>query len=81
MLIQSSWVTTAIITQNRNFVFDFANLTINFSSMTSVDMKLPRLTVGFGLLAWLGFFLATAGLVMFYRCSRLAYLPPYYSMS
>ncbi|KAJ8768158.1 hypothetical protein K2173_021098 [Erythroxylum novogranatense] len=32
--------------------------------------NLPRLTAGFGLLAWLAIFLATGGLVMFYRCSR-----------
>ncbi|KAJ6921998.1 protein S-acyltransferase 24-like [Populus alba x Populus x berolinensis] len=32
--------------------------------------NLPKLTAGFGLLAWLAVFLATAGLVMFYRCSR-----------
>ncbi|KAJ8434996.1 hypothetical protein Cgig2_027839 [Carnegiea gigantea] len=35
-----------------------------------LDSELPRLTMGFGLLAWLGVFLASAGLVMFYRCSR-----------
>ncbi|RRT57932.1 hypothetical protein B296_00033390, partial [Ensete ventricosum] len=29
-----------------------------------------KLTFVFGLFAWSGFFLATAGLVMFYRCSR-----------
>jgi palmitoyltransferase len=32
--------------------------------------NLPRLTAGFGLFAWFGVFLATSGLVMFYRCSR-----------
>ncbi|PNT30049.1 hypothetical protein POPTR_006G061800v4 [Populus trichocarpa] len=32
--------------------------------------NLPKLTAGFGLLAWLAVFLATGGLVMFYRCSR-----------
>ncbi|KAI8565665.1 hypothetical protein RHMOL_Rhmol03G0278000 [Rhododendron molle] len=31
--------------------------------------NLPRLTAGFAFLAWLGVLLATAGLVMFYRCS------------
>ncbi|KAF8012104.1 hypothetical protein BT93_I0281 [Corymbia citriodora subsp. variegata] len=31
---------------------------------------LPKLTAGFGLLAWSGVFLASAGLVLFYRCSR-----------
>lgn len=35
-----------------------------------LDSELPRLTMGFGLLAWLGVFLASAGLVMFYRCSK-----------
>jgi len=30
----------------------------------------PKLTAGSGLFAWLGVFLASAGLVMFYRCSR-----------
>ncbi|KAF9679730.1 hypothetical protein SADUNF_Sadunf06G0044800 [Salix dunnii] len=32
--------------------------------------NLPKLTACFGLLAWLAVFLANAGLVMFYRCSR-----------
>uniref|UniRef100_A0A6N2KNU3 protein S-acyltransferase n=1 Tax=Salix viminalis TaxID=40686 RepID=A0A6N2KNU3_SALVM len=32
--------------------------------------NLPKLTTCFGLLAWLAVFLANAGLVMFYRCSR-----------
>ncbi|CAI0629487.1 unnamed protein product [Linum tenue] len=32
--------------------------------------NLPRVTPGFGLFAWLGVFLATSGLVTFYRCSR-----------
>ncbi|KAH6818470.1 Ankyrin repeat family protein with DHHC zinc finger domain-containing protein [Perilla frutescens var. frutescens] len=31
--------------------------------------NLPRLTAGFGLFAWMGVFLATIGLVLFYRCS------------
>ncbi|KAE8688147.1 Protein S-acyltransferase 24 [Hibiscus syriacus] len=30
---------------------------------------LPKMTAGFGLLAWLGVFLSSAGLVMLYRCS------------
>ncbi|KDO73420.1 hypothetical protein CISIN_1g006702mg [Citrus sinensis] len=40
--------------------------------MHSVIMasNLPKLTAGFGLLAWSGVFLATGGLVLFYRCSR-----------
>ncbi|KAK4781261.1 hypothetical protein SAY87_017367 [Trapa incisa] len=32
--------------------------------------NLPKLTAGVGLLAWSGVFLSSAGLVMFYRCSR-----------
>lgn len=32
--------------------------------------NLPKLTTGIGAFAWLGFLLATAGLVLFYRCSR-----------
>lgn len=32
--------------------------------------ELPRLNVGLGLLAWLGVFLTSGGLVMFYRCNR-----------
>ncbi|KAL9223942.1 hypothetical protein vseg_000025 [Gypsophila vaccaria] len=32
--------------------------------------EFPRMTMGFGLFAWLGVFLASGGLVMFYRCSR-----------
>ncbi|CAA3021614.1 S-acyltransferase 24 [Olea europaea subsp. europaea] len=31
--------------------------------------NLPKLTAGFGLLAWMGVFLASSGLVLFYRCS------------
>ncbi|XP_042050864.1 protein S-acyltransferase 24-like [Salvia splendens] len=31
--------------------------------------NLPRLTAGFGLFAWMGVFLASIGLVFFYRCS------------
>ncbi|KAK6156547.1 hypothetical protein DH2020_010795 [Rehmannia glutinosa] len=34
-----------------------------------VASNLPRLTAGFGLFAWMGVFLATAGLILFYRCS------------
>lgn len=29
-----------------------------------------KLTASFGLFAWFGVFLASSGLVMFYRCSR-----------
>ncbi|XP_044463692.1 protein S-acyltransferase 24-like isoform X2 [Mangifera indica] len=40
--------------------------------MHSVIMasNLPKLTAGFGLLAWLGVFLASGGLVLFNRCTR-----------
>ncbi|KAF1001848.1 protein S-acyltransferase 24-like [Apium graveolens] len=31
--------------------------------------NLPKLTAGIGLLAWLGVFLASSGLIFFYRCS------------
>ncbi|CAI9782414.1 unnamed protein product [Fraxinus pennsylvanica] len=31
--------------------------------------NLPKLTAGFGLFAWMGVFLASLGLVLFYRCS------------
>ncbi|KAL2500595.1 Protein S-acyltransferase 24 [Forsythia ovata] len=31
--------------------------------------NLPKLTASFGLLAWMGVFLATSGLVLFYRCT------------
>ncbi|KAF2310566.1 hypothetical protein GH714_014522 [Hevea brasiliensis] len=45
-------------------------LLVTYIHSVIMDSNLPRLTAGFGLLAWLGVFLATAGLVMFYRCSR-----------
>ncbi|KAL2929860.1 Protein S-acyltransferase 24 [Bienertia sinuspersici] len=45
-------------------------LLLLYAHSVILDAKFPRLTVGFGLFAWLGVFLATAGLVMFYRCSR-----------
>lgn len=38
----------------------------------AVASELPGLTAGFGLLAWFGVFLASAGLVMFYKCSKYA---------
>ena len=49
---------------------DLNKIDIKCFSLTLIDEKLPRLSMGFGLLAWLGIFLATAGIVMFYRCSR-----------
>ncbi|KDP30210.1 hypothetical protein JCGZ_16992 [Jatropha curcas] len=45
-------------------------LLVIFIHSVIMDPNLPRLTAGFGLLAWLGVFLATVGLFMFYRCSR-----------
>ncbi|KAK3001722.1 hypothetical protein RJ639_021780 [Escallonia herrerae] len=39
------------------------------SSPLTAASNLPKLTAGFGLLAWMGVFLASSGLVMFYRCS------------
>ncbi|CAO2841110.1 unnamed protein product [Amaranthus hypochondriacus] len=45
-------------------------LLVLYAKSVILNEKLPRLSVGFGLIAWLGIFLATAGLVMFYRCSR-----------
>ncbi|XP_043813498.1 protein S-acyltransferase 24 isoform X1 [Manihot esculenta] len=45
-------------------------LLVTYIHSVIMDSNLPRLTAGFGLFAWLGVFLATAGLVMFYRCSR-----------
>jgi|APAra0007618328_1042625.scaffolds.fasta_scaffold06142_1 hypothetical protein len=38
--------------------------------LTIAASNLPKLTTGIGALAWLGFILATAGLFLFYRCSR-----------
>ncbi|KAF5175963.1 S-acyltransferase [Thalictrum thalictroides] len=45
-------------------------LLVTYIHSVILDVNLPRLTAAFGLLAWLGVFLASAGLVMFYRCSR-----------
>ncbi|KAK9269631.1 hypothetical protein L1049_001408 [Liquidambar formosana] len=45
-------------------------LLVTYTHSVILASNLPKLTAGFGLLAWLGVFLATAGLVMFYRCSR-----------
>ncbi|KAJ4709109.1 S-acyltransferase [Melia azedarach] len=45
-------------------------LLVTYMHSVIMDSNLPKLTAGFGLFAWLGVFLATAGLVMFYRCSR-----------
>ncbi|WCJ29949.1 Ankyrin repeat family protein with DHHC zinc finger domain [Euphorbia peplus] len=45
-------------------------LLVTYVHSVIMDPNLPSLTATFGLVAWLGFFSATAGLVMFYRCSR-----------
>ncbi|KAG9156665.1 hypothetical protein Leryth_006624 [Lithospermum erythrorhizon] len=44
-------------------------LLVIYTHSVIVASNLPKLTAGFGLFAWSGVFLATAGLVMFYRCS------------
>ncbi|KAF2600997.1 hypothetical protein F2Q68_00007586 [Brassica cretica] len=38
--------------------------------LVTAASNLPKLSTGIGSLAWLGFFLATAGLALFYRCSK-----------
>ncbi|KAH1033837.1 hypothetical protein J1N35_046011 [Gossypium stocksii] len=43
---------------------------VTYTQSVIAASNLPKLTAGFGLLAWMGVFLASAGLVMFYRCSR-----------
>lgn len=45
-------------------------LLVLYTHSVILDPELPRLTLGFGLLAWIGVFLASGGLIMFYRCSR-----------
>ncbi|KAK6942194.1 Ankyrin repeat [Dillenia turbinata] len=44
-------------------------LLVTYTHSVIMDPNMPKLTAGLGLLAWLGVFLATSGLVMFYRCS------------
>ncbi|KAK6273225.1 hypothetical protein POUND7_010308 [Theobroma cacao] len=44
-------------------------LLVTYTQSVIMASNLPKLTAGFGLLAWLGVFLASAGLVLFYRCS------------
>ncbi|XP_022755204.1 protein S-acyltransferase 24-like [Durio zibethinus] len=44
-------------------------LLVTYTQSVIMASNLPKLTAGFGLLAWLGVFLASSGLVMFYRCS------------
>ncbi|KAJ6857464.1 protein S-acyltransferase 24-like [Populus alba x Populus x berolinensis] len=45
-------------------------LLVTYVHSVILASNLPKLTAGFGLLAWLAVVLVTAGLVMFYRCSR-----------
>ncbi|KAF8393113.1 hypothetical protein HHK36_021354 [Tetracentron sinense] len=45
-------------------------LLVIYTHAVIMASNLPKLTAGIGLFAWLGIFLATAGLVMFYKCSR-----------
>ncbi|XP_044471581.1 protein S-acyltransferase 24 isoform X2 [Mangifera indica] len=45
-------------------------LLVTYMHSVIMASNLPKLTAGFGLLAWLGVFLASGGLVLFYRCSR-----------
>ncbi|KAK6135502.1 hypothetical protein DH2020_030755 [Rehmannia glutinosa] len=42
---------------------------VTYTHSVILASNLPRLTAGFGLFAWMGVFLATAGLILFYRCS------------
>nr|DAD27281.1 TPA_asm: hypothetical protein HUJ06_028749 [Nelumbo nucifera] len=44
-------------------------LIITYLHSVIMASNLPKLTAAFGLFAWLGVFLATSGLVLFYRCS------------
>ncbi|KAK9149562.1 hypothetical protein Scep_008319 [Stephania cephalantha] len=45
-------------------------LLLTYTYSVIIAANLPMLTPGFGFLAWSGVFLASAGLVLFYRCSR-----------
>ncbi|KAL0735426.1 hypothetical protein Bca4012_011636 [Brassica carinata] len=45
-------------------------LLLIYTNSVILASNLPKLTTGIGSLAWLGFILATAGLVLFYRCSK-----------
>ncbi|KAL8492899.1 hypothetical protein ACS0TY_024190 [Phlomoides rotata] len=44
-------------------------LIVTYIHSVVIAPNLPRLTAGFGLFAWMGVFLATIGLFLFYRCS------------
>ncbi|KAF3542451.1 hypothetical protein DY000_02000891 [Brassica cretica] len=45
-------------------------LLLIYTNSVVLASNLPKLTTGIGALAWLGFLLATGGLVLFYRCSK-----------
>ncbi|PKA62445.1 S-acyltransferase TIP1 [Apostasia shenzhenica] len=45
-------------------------LLVTYVHSVITAFSFPRLSAAFGLLAWSGVFLASAGLVLFYRCSR-----------
>ncbi|CAA7059042.1 unnamed protein product [Microthlaspi erraticum] len=45
-------------------------LLLIYTNSVVLASNLPKLTAGIGSIAWLGFILATAGLFLFYRCSR-----------
>ncbi|CDY68411.1 BnaAnng27190D, partial [Brassica napus] len=45
-------------------------LLLIYTNSVILASNLPKLTTGIGSIAWLGFFLATAGLALFYRCSK-----------
>ncbi|XP_062078214.1 protein S-acyltransferase 24 [Humulus lupulus] len=44
-------------------------LLVTYTHSVIIASNLPKLTAGSGIIAWLGVFLASAGLVMLYRCS------------
>ncbi|KAM6553279.1 hypothetical protein CsatB_014041 [Cannabis sativa] len=44
-------------------------LLVTYTHSVIIASNLPKLTAGSGFIAWLGVFLASAGLVMLYRCS------------
>ncbi|KAM7473011.1 hypothetical protein LguiA_011194 [Lonicera macranthoides] len=44
-------------------------LLVTYIHSSIMASNLPKVTAGFGGLAWLGVLLATSGLIMFYRCS------------
>ncbi|MBA0763059.1 hypothetical protein Gotri_012582, partial [Gossypium trilobum] len=46
---------------------------VTYTQSVITASNLPKLTAGFGLLAWMGVFLASAGFVMFYRCGESSF--------